>query len=67
MIPVVRASSGGPGDFCLGGEGILALPIKDLEKDEECPKERLVWGDRILVLWLIISQALLKGAQTPIP
>lgn len=25
--------------------GILSLPIKGLEKDDDCPKERLVWGD----------------------
>ena len=36
---------------------------QSLEKDEECPKERLVLGDRKLALWPIVSQALLQGAQ----
>ena len=30
-------------NFPLGGEGILALRIKGLVKDEEFPKERLFW------------------------
>ena len=38
MSPVVRASIGLSWGFPLGWEGNLALPIKGLEKDEECPK-----------------------------
>ena len=43
-----------------------SLPIEGLEKGEYCQKLRLVLGDRKLALWRIVSQALLKDAQTSI-
>ena len=46
--------------------GKLTLQIEVLEKDEECPKERLVLSERTLVLWPIVNQALLKGAETSV-
>ena len=45
--------------------GASGLPIEGLEKEEDCPKWRLVLGDRILELCPIVIQTLLKGAQTP--
>ena len=60
---VLRDSTGIFWGFPLGGEGILALPIDDLGKDEEFPKWRLVLSNRTLVLWPIVSQSLLKDAQ----
>ena len=41
--------------------------MEGLEKEEDCPKWRLVVGDRILDLCRIVTQTLLKGAQTPSP
>ena len=38
MSPVTNVPGEGSSDFPLGGEGIPALPIKDLDKDEGCPK-----------------------------
>jgi len=64
MIPLVRSSRGGSGCFPLGGEGILALPIKGLEKDEEFPKWRLVLEDRKFSIWSIVIQALLRAVHT---
>lgn len=43
---------------------VTLLPIECLEKDEECPKKRLILGDRRLALWPIVSQILLNCAQT---
>ena len=45
--------------------GASGLPVDGLEKEEVCPKWRLVLGDRILELFPIVIQTLLKGAQTP--
>ena len=45
--------------------GASGLPIEGLEEEEDCPKWRLVLGDRILELCRIVIQTLLKGAQTP--
>ena len=45
--------------------GASGLPIEGLEKEEDCPKWRLVWGDRILELCPTVIQILLKGAQKP--
>ena len=45
--------------------GASGLPIEDLEKEEDCPKWRLVLGDQILELCPAVIQTLLKGAQTP--
>ena len=39
--------------------------MEGLEKEEDCPKWRLLLGDRILELGPIVIQTLLKGAQTP--
>ena len=44
--------------------GDSVLPNECLEQDEECPKLRLVLGDKILAIWPIVRQNLLKGAQT---
>ena len=40
--------------------------IKDVEKDEDFPKESLALRDQQLVLWHIVSQPLIKGAQTSV-
>ena len=45
--------------------GASGLPIEGLEKEEDGPKWRLVFGDQILELCAIVIQTLLKGAQTP--
>ena len=44
----------------------MSLTIKGLEKDEECPIQSLVLGDRKHELWTIVSQALLKCVQTSV-
>ena len=44
--------------------GASGLPMEGLEKEEDCPKWRLVLGDRILELSPIAIQTLLKGALT---
>ena len=44
--------------------GASGLAIEGLEKEEDCPKWRLIIGDRILELYPIAIQTLLKGAQT---
>ena len=45
--------------------GASGLPLEGLEKEEDCPKWRLLLGDRILEFCPIVIQTLLKGAQTP--
>ena len=42
---------------------ILSLPIEGLEKDEDCPKWRLVLGHRKLELCPIVSQVLRKDSH----
>ena len=50
--------------FPLRGDVTLALPIEGLVKEEMCPKERLVLGDRTLSPGPIVSQSLIKRSQT---
>ena len=40
------------------------METEGLEKDEECPKQRLDLGDRNLALQLTVIQAFVTGAQT---
>ena len=61
---VVRATCAGL-EVSSSTLGTSGLPLEGLEKEEDCPKWRLVLGDRILELCRIVIQTLLKGAQTP--
>ena len=65
VSPVVRAPLGQDLRFRSWTRGASGLPMEGLEKEEDCPKWRLVLGDRILELCRIVIQTLLKGAQTP--
>ena len=62
--PWLRSSCRVSWGIPLWREGTLSLKIKDLEKDEECPKYRLVLANRKIEVWPIVSQALLDCAQT---
>ena len=64
MTPVEGATCAGL-EVSIWTRGASGLPIESLEKEEDCPKWRLVLGDRILALCPIVNPTLLKGAQTP--
>ena len=64
VTPVEGATCAGL-EVSIWTRGASGLPIEGLEKEEDCPKWRLVLGDRILELCPIVIQTLLKGAQTP--
>jgi len=64
VSPVVGAKSAGL-EVSLLERMVSVLPFEGVEKEEDCPKWRLVLGDRILELCPLVIQTLLKGAQTP--